>query len=538
MKRIFLSAVAIILSATSVSSARTMKVMGTVTDLEGRPVPGVTVSDSFTAVQTDSEGRYSFVRNEAAYYVHYSIPAGYQVPIRQGIPCFYRRLDRDSVYNFHLIPLKGKPEKEFNLLFMADPQSQNVHHVRRFASETIPDMRAHAKKLKGNEYCITLGDIAYTEGEFNTTYILPMMKYEMEVERTGFPVFRTTGNHDFIQDGLSLNPQNPVPEIRFLRMFEDIFGPIDYSWNRGDAHIVSMNNVMFEELNIGKKYHGEFSATQLEWLRQDLSFVPKDKLVILCCHIPVWGTKKNGPLLEILSQFPNCVIYSGHVHANRPDVLAHDIPEYNLAAASGCWWWSRLNNDGTPHGYQVVQIKGNRIVNQYWKSTRYPVSFQMRLYHGDSVFGGPYERDVLPYGPEVILANVFGWAPGWKVSVYENGKYSGEMERINPEGGRSKQPSVTSCQDWWAIGYHCGVVGRGNIRGSNRNSYISLCTHMFRYTLKDPAAKVKVVAEDPYGNRYEESSFIARDAFAEGSTVYETARPPKYELDPVSEYYH
>lgn len=538
MKRIIIFLVAAVLSATPCIYARTMKVMGTVTDLKGRPVPGVTVSDSFTAVQTDSEGKYCFVRNEAAWYVHYSIPAGYEVPIRQGIPCFFRRLDRDSVYNFRLTPLKNGAEKKFNIFFMADPQSQNVHHVRRFASETVPDIRSHAKKVKGPDYCITLGDIAYTEGEFNTTYILPMMKYEMEIERFGMPVFQTNGNHDYIQDGLSLNEQNPTPALRFLRMHEDTFGPTDYSWNRGDAHIISMNNVMYEQLNIGKKYHGELTADQLEWLRQDLSFVPEDKLVIFCCHIPVWHTKNAEAILELLARFPHSVIYSGHIHANRPEILSHNIPEYNLAAASGCWWWSRLNNDGTPHGYQVVQIDGNRIVNQYWKSTRYPVSFQMRLYHGDSVFGGPYEKEVLPYGPDVILANVFGWTPGWKVEVYENGKLTGEMERIDPKGGRSKHPTLTSCQDWWAIGYHCGVVGRGNILGSNRNSYISVCTHFFRYKLKDASAKVKVVATDPYGNRYEESSFIGRDAFAEGSDVYSTAEPPVYEPDPVWEYYH
>ena len=57
------------------SEARTMKVFGTVSDISGNPVPGVTVSDGFTAVQTDAEGHYSFVRNEAAYYVHYSVPS-------------------------------------------------------------------------------------------------------------------------------------------------------------------------------------------------------------------------------------------------------------------------------------------------------------------------------------------------------------------------------------------------------------------------------------------------------------------------------
>ena len=520
------------------SEARTMKVFGTVSDISGNPVPGVTVSDGFTAVQTDAEGHYSFVRNEAAYYVHYSVPSDYEIPIRYGIPCFFRKLDRDSVYNFHLIPKEGPSPKTLNIFFMADPQCQNPHHVRRFHNETIPDIKEHAAALSGEKYCITLGDIGYTEGEFNTNYILPMMKEEMELEHFGMPVFQTNGNHDQIYDGLALNDQNPLPMQRYLRMFEDIFGPTDYSWNRGDVHFVSMNNVMYDELNRSGKYHGALTKEQLEWLRQDLSFVPKDKLVIFCVHIPVWNMKERDELLEILSQFPNRYIYSGHIHANRPDVHKYGIKEYNLAAASGCWWWSRLNADGVPHGYQVGQIEGNKIVNQYWKSTRYPVSYQMRLYRGDGVFGGSYERCELPFGKNVVLANVFGWTPGWKVEVYENGKLMGEMERINPDGGKSQHPSLTSCQDWWAIGYHCGVVGRGNIKGSNRNSYIPVCTHMFKYTRKHARSKITIVATDPYGNVYKgsDADMIKGDVFKDPS-IYDTARPPVYDLDPVWEYY-
>ena len=537
--KLFVSfAFALLASAWQTAGARTMKVFGTVTDMQNRPVQGVTVSDGFTAVQTDANGKYAFVRNEAAYYVHYSVPADCEVPMRYGIPCFFRKLDRDSVYNFHVIRKEGAIEKRLNIFFVADPQCQNPHHVRRLHEETVPDMREHAKSLQGSNYAISLGDIGYTEGEFNTNYILPMMREEMREENLGMKMFQTNGNHDQIYDGIALNTQNPLPMQRYLRMFEDLFGPTDYSWNRGQVHFISVNNVMYDVLNKANKYHGELTKEQLEWIRQDLSFVPVNKLVIFCCHIPIWGCKNTEPLLKMLSQYPNCYIYSGHIHANRPKNLPHNIKEYNLAAASGCWWWSCINADGVPNGYQVVNIEGNRIINQYWKSTGYPTSYQMRLYRGDCVFGGKYERCELPYGKKVILANVFGWDSDWKVEVYENGKLMGEMEHINPEGGRSLHPSLTSSQDWWAIGYHCGVVGRGNIGGSNRNSYIPVCTHLFKYTLKKANADIKVIATDPYGNKYEETKVISGSAFDPDNRMYDIATPPTYPVDPVWEYYH
>lgn len=220
-----------------------MKVFGTVTDMQNRPVQGVTVSDGFTAVQTDANGKYAFVRNEAAYYVHYSVPADCEVPMRYGIPCFFRKLDRDSVYNFHVIRKEGAIEKRLNIFFVADPQCQNPHHVRRLHEETVPDMREHAKSLQGSNYAISLGDIGYTEGEFNTNYILPMMREEMREENLGMKMFQTNGNHDQIYDGLALNTQNPLPMQRYLRMFEDLFGPTDYSWNRGQVHFLSLIHI-------------------------------------------------------------------------------------------------------------------------------------------------------------------------------------------------------------------------------------------------------------------------------------------------------
>ncbi len=514
-------------------SARTLKVMGTVTDTHGTPLQGIVVSDGYSCVQTDIHGRYNFTRHEAAYYVHYSIPAEYEVPLRYGIPTFYKKLDRDSIYNFVLIPKKGGADKAFSIFFMADPQCQNIRHVRRFHCETVADIKKFAKKTKTPNYGITLGDIGYTEGEFNTTYILPFMKEEMEADNIGMPVFQTNGNHDQIYNGLALNEQNPSAMVRFKRMFEDIFGPINYSWNRGDAHIISMDNVMYDVLNTASKYHGEFTAEQLEWLKKDLSFVPKDKLIIFCCHIPVYNTKNKEAVLNLLGQFENRVIYTGHIHTSTYHMHQNGTKEYNLAAASGCWWWSRCNGDGTPNGYKVVKVAGNKIINQLWKSTGFDQKFQIRLYRGNSRFGGPYEECQLPFSKDIVLANVFAWDEHWKVEVYEDNQYKGELKRMPATHKEDQHPSLTSSKDWWAIGFNTGVIGRGHIGTSNRNSYINTCNHMFMYKMSNPNAKIKVIATDPYGNKYEQSKFVDTDAFRPGNTVYVDDTPPAYPEDPV-----
>lgn len=519
------------LAASLNMNARTMKVMGKVTDVQGHPIAGVTVSDSYTAVQTDQNGAYCFERNEGAYYVHYSIPAEYQVELRYGTPCFYKKLDRDSIYNFVLTPLKEGKEKDFNLFFLADPQCQNTRHVRRFHTETIPDLKAYSQTLTGKSYGITLGDIAYTEGEFNTTYILPMMKEEMRQENSGMPFFQTNGNHDLIRDGLSVNNENPTAMVRHKRMFEDLFGPLNYSWNRGDVHIISMDNVMYDLINVGGKYHGEIAPEQLEWLKQDLSFVPKSKMVIFCCHIPMYSVKNCQEVLELLKPFANSTIYSGHIHTNTYHPYSNGVMEYNLAAASGCWWWSNCCSDGTPNGYKVVHINGNKIADQIWKSTNLSQDFQMRMYRGNSVFGGSFETCALPFNEKTILINVFGYDKDWKVEAYENGKYKGELTPLPVS--TEKVPDVAGSKDWWAIGYNIGVIGRGNIKGSNRNSYISKCCHMFKYEMKKASSQLEIVATDPYGRKFKCSEIISGNALQDKEGIYKTDIAPIYPASPI-----
>lgn len=71
--------------------------------------------------------------------------------------------------------------------------------------------------------------------------------------------------------------------------------------------------------------------------------------------------------------------------------------------------------------------------------------------------------------------------------------------------GQTYTVSADSSQDWWAIGYNMGVVGRG--LGSS-TSYFTTCMHMYKYTLKSATSKVEVRATDPYGNVYKCTELI------------------------------
>ena len=344
MKRI-LSVISLMALSLTLFAAKPLPkdVKGRVCDTSGKPIEGVAVSDGFTVVHTDADGNYCFPRVPQAYYVFVSVPSEYEIPLRQGLPCFFKKLEDRPEYNFTLKPLKNGPEKEFNLFLIADPQCQWVWHVRRLREEAIPDLNAYGRKCKGPDYAITLGDIAYSEGHRNTNYLLPMIREELAVEKTGMPVFQTVGNHDFEYPLAAVEDGSPTVTMRRNRIFEDNFGPVNYSFNRGDVHIVSMNNVCFESFGYPGKYYGDFSDEQVAWLEQDLSGLRADKLIILCVHIPLDGLYKKRQnatkVIKMLGEMPNVRIVSGHTHTIKHIVHPNGVREFVAGAMSGCWWW-------------------------------------------------------------------------------------------------------------------------------------------------------------------------------------------------------
>jgi hypothetical protein len=357
------------------------------------------------------------------------------------------------------------------------------------------------------------------------------MRDLMHKDKTGMPIFQVMGNHDYtyFKGDMPLEPDetSSTYNIKAQRAFEEIFGPIDYSWNRGDVHFVCMRNMQWYSNSSASEYTARFTDQQYQWLKQDLAAVPKNKMVILCVHIPVSNMSKEyvshnvQNVLDLLKQFKEAHIMSGHTHYSRNEPTLHDgIYEHVHAAVSGCWWYSKVNGDGSPNGYGVYEIDGNTITNWYYKGVNEGMNsrdYQLRLYRGDILGGGRYEKFAVPYGDQVILANVFNADPDWKIKVYENGVYSGDMTLIphvakeddTPafvDADTPSVPSVNTSRDWWAIGYHVGVVGRGHKSGK-RSSYITACYHMYKYTLKDKNAEIRVEATDRFGRTYVATDF-------------------------------
>lgn len=479
--------------------AETTDFYGVVTDSEGNYMPGVVVSDGYSCTVTDGNGVWQLTANEFSYQVYVSIPADCRVTVKDGYPDFWKKIENGvSRYDFTLEKMSA-PEEEFDLVCIADPQCQTASNVSRFTSETAVDLRAYAAGAEVPKYGVLLGDIGWNTA--NTDYtnaVFPLMKVALKEENVGMPMFFVIGNHDNKVIEVSTDDYTVAHDIAAQRNFEYAFGPVNYSFNRGEAHIVVMDNIVFPNHD---DYYLGFRDDQVEWLRQDLESVSKDKMLILCVHIPIRANEGHNvdKVVDLIEQFAEVHVMSGHTHyAENNEYEGHY--EHVHGAACGAWWRTVINADGTPNGYSVYRVDGASFSNWYYKSVGFDKDYQIRLYRGNLKYMDGYASQYEFYykGDRDIIANIWNADSGWKVDVYEDNNLTGQME---PYG------SGATRRDAWASGYLLGVLGLSGTSYDKSN-----VSHLYHYTLKTTNknpddVSVRVVATDSFGNTYEQTEF-------------------------------
>ena len=474
------------LNGTKISEEANM--IGIVADPSGKPIAGVPVTDGYTYVVTDANGVYQIVGSRYARKAYLSIPSGYEVPLDPGthLPAFFSPgtivRDRQNRYDFTLTPLAA-PEDKFTLVMIGDPQCQTDAQVQRYTSETIPNIQSTLTTFASkypNPYAITLGDII-----FDSRNTWDGMKRSMSNVKAGnryIPFFQCIGNHD--------HDASAGTDYDATANFFETFGPTDYSFNRGNIHVVVMDDVLATVPKTNSspnkatwEYNGGFTTYQWKWLQADLDLVQNkaEKCVVLCCHIPFRGGAASGgasvnktdayytEFLTALKAFKEAHIMIGHTH--YPQNYLHNsyrtksglpIYEHVHGAACGAWWSSNLNTNGQPNGYSLYECdaKNGTITNWVAKSTKDDFGFQMRVYDGDQIYSGTkgyqYAWTTTSSGGAGSLnvggsSNIFAkgnqvfknafvavvWnddATYWKVELFQDGVKVGDFKRLGDGG--------------------------------------------------------------------------------------------------------
>ena len=439
----------------------------------GRGLGGVRISDGLSVVRTDRDGYYELVSNSHRSFVSCSVPGGYGIATNPaGTARFYEPMTAnrsgEAQAVFELQPLEA-PDDEHAMLWLPDIQTQDSWEMERFHEQSVPDVRETARAL-GDRYVFGVagGDIM-----FDDLSLYP--EYERGVRDIGVPFFQVVGNHDLDFDGR-------VDEAT-TRTFEARFGPRYYSFDRGAVHYVVLDDVFYH----GAGYIGYVQEEQLRWLESDLEGVEPGAPVIVMLHIPIQGTRhtregnerpttggsitNREAVYRLLEPFDAHVL-SGHTHENDHNWQG-GVHEHVSGTVCGAWWSGPICGDGTPNGYSVYEVNGERVRWRY-KSTGHADHHQIRA----------YTPGADPRAPQELIANVWDADEGWEVAWYEDGERKGLMSR--------------------RVGYD--PVSRGIHAGDDlppRRPWVEPYPRQLYYAPVSPGVEeLRVEARDRFGRRY------------------------------------
>ena len=439
---------------------------------QGRGLAGVAVTDGSNIVLTDSMGRYSLATLSLSQFVYITTPSGYDVPVASGsIPQFYHTLTpSDSIYDFHLTP-SATDDNRHAFVVHTDVQVTSKSDVVQFSKQIVTDTKQTLQRLAAEGYKVFGTDCGDIVGDTPSLFD----DYIRACQVLNTPFFRIIGNHDMDYWGRSFETS--------YRTFSSLFGPTHYSFNCGKAHYIFINDNFYT--GFGINYIGYIPESTLRWLEQDLNLLPKGSPVFVFMHIPTAESTDldhasfNYDWLANVRQFHymfkdfDTHIVSGHTHFNMNLEFNSHLYEHVTAAVCGTWWRTEECMDGTPRGYGVFTVDGERVSWQY-KSAGYPSTYQLRAYTPGSAAEYPDE----------VVANVWNYDSRWRVELLENGKPTATMKRYT-----GFDPiSHAHCSNKKVVLY----------------DWISPITnpHMFHARPRNAAAKLQVRATDRFGNVY------------------------------------
>ena len=460
MKRAFLIAALALLPLFAYAGV----VKGKVT-ANGRPLAGVQVSDGHHIVLTNACGRYKLNTDKADSVVFITTPSGFRAQMLDAVrPGFWQMLTKapgkTEVHDFQLVP---ENQDKYGIIFITDchfandPSRNDLDHFR---TDVLPVIRNEYGKAaaKGAVYTVNLGDFSHDRYWYDFGF--NEYKAEQFLAEAGYPtpVYSVTGNHD--NDGAVAGLGDRTDFVSAWN-YRHTWGPACYSVNIGGDHWIFMDSVEYlnegepdakhKNINGKRNYNCRFLEKDLDWLREDLKYVSPETRVFFCCHVPVVNDASKSEVLmegqaalldDIFKAYPKVYLFSGHTHKHiNTDVGQFTrFKQYIFAATSGSMWqnpegWQPIGSDSCNQSFNVMDCSEVDPAPRYVAVNGSPK--MMRVYDINKV-GEFYRNDPQcrifhklypdrswyadPRFRNMIYVNYWGYAPGQKVEIIEDGK--------------------------------------------------------------------------------------------------------------------
>jgi 3',5'-cyclic AMP phosphodiesterase CpdA len=454
---------------------------------QDRGEPGVAdvgLSDGARILRTDTRGRFDF-RVEDGRSVFLIKPAGYSAAMRSdGVPDTWRNLQRQpgprlafggvptqrrsACGDFALREAPKRGERPLQVHLSGDPQFKSMTDVGYYRRDIIEPALA----LGPVDLAVTMGDLVDDHLE-----LYPALK--AEDGKLKAPWLHAPGNHDLDFDAGA--------DAHSLDSFRHAFGPDTYAWEEPEAAFIVLDDVLFQG-PAKSNYLGGLRPDQFAFLAAYLAHAPKDRLLVLAMHIPLFpvpGQESFNPadrarLFALLKPFPKLLILSAHTHKQM--TVFHDastgwqgatpLREYNIGAACGAYWTGLKDaagipdstmNDGTPNGYARMQVGADGVPHLRYFSARAPLDQQMTV-----------------HAPKVLRHNSY---PAFGVFANVWMGHAGTKVEFRVDGGEWKPMKLVALPDPALTTENARDDEAQSLRGYDRSPEAVISTHLWRGTL-------------------------------------------------------
>lgn len=368
----------------------------------------IRVSNGSEVARTDVTGRYELTIDASDAMVFVIKPRGYLSSLnKHNLPQFhYVHKPQGSPPELKYkgvaptgplppsvdFPLRKRPEPdEFKVVMFGDPQPNNLGDIDHMANDVIGE-------LIGTDaaFGMALGDLMAD--------LLDLYEpYNQVMAQLGIPMWNVPGNHDLNMDVRK--------DALSTETWNRIFGPTTYAFDYGPVHFIFLDNILWR----GNTYGVGFDEKTLKFVENDLKHVPKDQLVVIAMHAPLF-TVNCADLFALLKDRPNTLSFSGHHHDIEQRFMGQDAGwpndgehhHVNAGAICGIHWLGQPDEYGIPHammhcgspnGYPIVTFKGNQYSMRF-RVPRRPSSDQMHLIAPNEIVAGNT-------GKTTVLANIY-----------------------------------------------------------------------------------------------------------------------------------
>ncbi len=290
-----------------------------------------------------------------------------------------RALLQSSLAAFASGPLAAQdtPAESFSFAHLTDMHVQS----ELGAADGFRQCIEHVNRLSPRpDFVITGGDLIMDALAVDHDRIGQQWRlFDESLKTLELPVHHTIGNHDVA--GWSPTAKLARDHVDYgKRIFADRYGQgrTYRSFDHRGWHFILLDSIGLN--SISHDYYGRIDDAQLDWLKQDLEHVGRQRPIVIVTHIPFYSTwhqvslgpeKPLGPkalitnspqVQKLLKPHNVRLVLSGHGHVRERIEVAHQV-HIQSGAVSGLWWKGPVHGDAEAYG--VVSCRGNAFDYRY-----------------------------------------------------------------------------------------------------------------------------------------------------------------------------